>query len=314
MPPGAEKTVTATKGANPARRHHYLPECYQRLWASDDGKVERFWIGHAGKLMARRLAPAGVGWAPGLYDIPGEKDVWEAQRVETEFFAPLDAAAAPIMRAMIKTCSPPRSSEDRTAWAMFVLAFLHRTPEHLSATLSKLAELNAELMPEVEERYAELKGPGDPPTFREWEAQRSPDSIERSTLRSIMDLISNPKAGPYIVNLHWAVIDLSDADHGLMVGDNPVVLVPLQTPDGHLAIPLGPERLFVASEHSNLVRGIAKSPPRRTVRAVNRLMVERASEVVIAADRTQEPFVHKHFGTCRIGSLATGLHQPQRTR
>lgn len=306
--------MTATKGPNPARRHHFLPECYQRLWAGDDGKVERFWIGHADRLMARRLAPAGVGWAPGLYDIPGEKDAWETQRVETEFFAPLDAAAAQIMRAMIETGKPPPSSEDRTAWAMFVLAFLHRTPEHLAATLSKLAELNAELMPEVEERYAELKGPGDPPTFREWEAQRSPHAIERSMLRSIMDLISNPKAGPYLVNLHWAVIDLSSADHGLMVGDNPVVLVPLQTPEGHLAIPLGPERLFVASEHAHLVRSIAKTPPRRTVQAVNRLMVERANEVLIAADRAQEPFVRKHFGTCRIGSLATGLHQPDRRR
>lgn len=35
---------------------------------------------------------------------------------------------------------------------MLVLAFLHRTPEHMSATLSKLAEMNAELMPEVGER------------------------------------------------------------------------------------------------------------------------------------------------------------------
>lgn len=77
---------------------------------------------------------------------------------------------------------------------------------------------------------------------------------------------------------------------------------------------LGPERLFVASEHAHLVRGIGKSPPRRTVRAVNRLMVERASKVVIAVDRAQELFVRKHFGTCRIGSLATGLQQPQRKR
>lgn len=197
---------------------------------------------------------------------------------------------------------------------MFVLAFLHRTPEHLAATLSKLAELNAELMPEVEERYAELRGPDDPATFREWEANRSPHAIERSMLRSVMDQISNPKAGPYILNLQWAVIDLSVADHGLMVGDNPAVLVPLQTPDGHLAIPLGPERLFVASEHAHLIRSIANSPPRRVVRVVNRLMVERANRVLIAADRTQEPFVRKHYGTCTIGSLATGLTQPERRR
>lgn len=304
--------MTNSTPPRPPRRHHFLPECYQKLWAGEDGKVERFSPGHDGEIRAKRLAPAGVGWSEDLYRIPGEEDDWAAQKVETDFFAQIDTAAAAVMRKMCESGAPPRQGEERTAWAMFVLAFLHRTPEHLSATLAKMAELNAELMPEAEERYAELRGPGDPPTFAEWEAQRAAHAIERSTLRSIMDLISNPKAGPYIVNLEWAVVDLSDADHQLMVGDNPVILVPLKLPDGHLALPLGPDQLFVASEHRHLVRAVANAAPRRTVRLVNRLMVERATSVVIARDRTQDAFVRKHFSTCRIGSLATGLRQPKR--
>lgn len=305
--------MTSTKPSGPPRRHHFLPEHYQRLWAGDDGRVERFFRGHDGQVRSRRLAPAGVGWSEDLYRIPGEEDAWAAQRVESEFFAQIDGAAAAVMHRMRETGSPPTTGEERTAWAMFVLAFLHRTPEHMSATLAKMVEMNAELMPEVEARYAELKGPGDPPTFTEWERQRAVHAIERSTLRTIMDLISNPTSGPYIVNLAWAVIDLSGADHALMVGDNPVILVPLKTPDGHLALPLSPHQLFVASEHRHLVNALKRTPPRRTVRLVNRLMVERATSVVVASDRTQEPFVRKHFGTCRIGSLATGLRQPARS-
>lgn len=304
--------MTSSTPPRPPRRHHFLPECYQKLWASSDGKVERFSPGHDGEIRARRLAPAGVGWSEDLYRIPGETDDWAAQKVETDFFAQIDSAGAAVMRKMREAIAPPRTGEERTAWAMFVLSFLHRTPEHLNATLAKMVELNAELMLEAEERYAELKGPGDPPTFAEWEAQRAPHSIERSKLRSVMDLISNPEAGPYIVNLEWAVVDLSSADHRLMVGDNPVILVPLKLPDGHLALPLGPDQLFVASEHRHLVSAVTQAPPRRTVRLVNRLMVERATSVVIAQDRSQEVFVRKHFGTCRIGSLATGHCQPQR--
>lgn len=304
--------MTSSTPPRPPRRHHFLPECYQKLWAGCDGKVERFSPGHDGEIRAKRLAPAGVGWSEDLYRIPGEADDWAAQKVETEFFAQIDTAAAAVMGKMRESGTPPRTGEDRTAWATFVLAFMHRTPEHLRATLAKMVELNAELMPEAEERYVELRGSGDPPTFAAWEAQRATHAIERSTLRSVIDLISNPKAGPYIVNLEWAVIDLSSVDHRLMVGDNPVILVPLKLPDGHLALPLGPDQLFVASEHRHLVSAVAKAPPRRTVRLVNRLMVERATSVVIARDRSQEAFVRKHFGNCRIGSLATGLRQPQR--
>lgn len=305
--------MTSTKPPGPARRHHFLPEHYQKLWAGDDGKVERFSRGHDGEVRARRLAPAGIGWSEDLYRIPGEEDAWAAQKVETEFFAQIDGAAAAVMHKMRDTGSAPSSGEERTAWAMFVLAFLHRTPEHMNATLAKMMEMNAELMPEAEARYAELKGPGDPPTFAEWERQRAAHAIERSTLRSVMDLISNPMSGPYIVNLAWAVIDLSTAEHALMVGDNPVILVPLKLPDGHLALPLGPNQLFVASEHRHLVHALQRTPPRRTVRLVNRLMVERATSLVVARDRSQEAFVRKHFGTCRIGSLATGLRQPPRS-
>lgn len=304
--------MTNSTPPQPPRKHHFLPECYQKLWAGDDHMIERFSPGHDGRIRVKKLFPAGVGWSRDLYRIPGEADDWAAQRVETEFFAKIDTAAAAIMRKMRDSGAPPRTAEERTAWATFVLAFLHRTPEHLNATLAKMVELSAELMPEVEERYADLRGAGDPPTFAMWQAQSAPHATKLSTLRSVMDLISNPNAGPYIVNLEWAVIDLSSADYRLMVGDNPVILVPLKLPDGHLALPLGPDKLFLASEHRHLVNAVVKAPPRRTVRLVNRLMVERATSVVIARDRSQESFVRKHFGTCRIGSLATGLRQPQR--
>jgi hypothetical protein len=304
--------MTSSKPPNPPRRHHFLPECYQKLWAGEDGLIERFSTGHDGEIRPKRLAPAAVGWSEHLYRIAGEEDPWEAAKVEIEFFGQIDAAAAEVMQSMRETRSPPKTGEGRTAWAMFLLAFLHRTPEHLDATLAKMVELNAELMPEAEARYAELRGADDPPTFAEWEQQRATHAIERSTLRLMMDLISNPESGPYLVNLDWAVIDVSAADHQLMVGDNPVILVPLKLADGHLAIPIGPDLLFMASEHPHLVKAVNATPPRRIVRLVNRLMVERATTLVVASDRSQEAFVSKHFGACRIGSLATGLQQPER--
>ena len=297
---------------NPSRKHHYLPECFQRQWAGADGAVERFTPGYDGSIRSKRLHPGGVGWVQDLYRIPGEADERKAQRIETEFFAPLDDAAAVLMREMVKTGQPPSIGEDSSTWASFLLAFLHRTPEHLLATFEKIKELNAELMPEAERRYAELKGDNDPPTFAEWEARWASNAIERSNLKVVTDLISSPRAGPHIINLRWSVIDLAAADHELLVGDNPVIFVPLKLADGHLAISVGPRHLFIATEHVRLLKALKANPPRRVVRLVNQLQVERATKLVIASNRDQAPFIEKHFGTRRIGSFATGLHQPPR--
>lgn len=274
--------------------------------------IERFAVEDGAGLRCRRRSPAAVGWEKDLYRVPGEADEWKAQEVETKFFAPLDAAAAPIMKAMCDAGELPRTNRDRSIWMSFVMSFLHRTPEHLSATLEKLHELYADLLPEAEARYTELKGPDDPPTFAEWSERRASHAVERSMFRAVMDQIGNPRSGDYLLNMRWDVVDLGGADHSLMVGDNPVVLVPLQQPEGHIAFPVGPKRLFVASEHSRLIDGLKSTPARRMVRLANRLTVERATRFVIAADRKQESFVRKHFGTCRIGSLATGLRQPDR--
>lgn len=304
--------MTSTKPQRPPRKHHYLPECYQMPWAGPDGKVERYARGYDGSVVPKRLSPAGVGWRPNLYSIPGEVDVWAAARIETEFFAKIDSDAASIMRRMRETSAAPSTSEDRTAWAMFVFSFFHRTPEHLRATLTKLAELNDGLMPEAESRYSELRGPEDPPTFREWKRLRAEDALERSMLRTVTDLISSPKTGPYFINLHWDVLNVAASDHELVIGDNPVILVPLKQHAGHLALPIGPSHIFVASADRQFIRDLKRTPAKVIVRHVNRLMVERATDVVIASDGKQAPFIEKHFGSCKVGSLATGLSQPAR--
>ena len=299
--------------SNPPWRHHYLPECLQRQWAGSDGQIERFTVEHGGKLHVRRVAPAAAGWEANLYRIPGEADRWAANRVETHFFGEVDREGALLLESMNAGELPPKTSEGRTRWCMFLLSFLHRTPVHMTAKLAKLRELNEELMPEVERRYDELRGPDDPPTMAEWERTRAPDAVERSALRSVMDQISNPRVGPRIVQMHWSVIDIPGADHTFMLGDNPVILVPLDLADSHIAMPIGPRRLFIASDHRHVVEALHRVSSRSVVTTVNRLEVERSTNLLIATNRTQEQFVRKYFGTCQIGSLGTGLHQPSRT-
>jgi len=213
---------------------------------------------------------------------------------------------------MRETKAPAETSDDRSAWATFLLSLLHRTPEHLNATKAAVQRLNDDLMPECEARYSEIKGENDPPTFAEWERQRSPEAVEQSAINAMMHVIVSPRAGPKLINMHWMVVDLAKADHRLMTSDNPVILVPLDQPKGHIAIPLSPTLLFVATKYRSVRDGITGTAPSALVRTVNRLMVERASLYVIAASQAQDRFVRKWFGTCRVGSFAAGLTQPNR--
>lgn len=275
--------------------------------------MERFSIEHAGRIHARRVPPSSAGWEENLYRLPGDHaDEWAAQRVETDFYSPLDAAAAAVLSEMVRTGKPPSTDQGRTDWTRFIVSLFHRTPQHLDATLAKLTELNAELMPEVEQKYAALRGPNDPPTFAEWEAARAPFALQNSRARSVMDMTANPSLGPLFVNMEWMVIDTSSADYDLLTSDNPVILVPIKLPDGQIALPLGPRQLFFASVQERLIKAVKAASPKEIVRSTNRLVVERAEKLVIARSLSQASFIKKHFGTCRIGSLATGFHQPER--
>jgi hypothetical protein len=302
------------KPVNPPSKHHYLPEGFQRGWANSNGQVVRYAVEHGGQVRGRHKAPAGVAWERDLYQIPGEPDNWKAAKLETEFFSRLDHIAAELMVQMRLTGRPPADEHGRSAWISFLVSLLHRTPTHMRATASKLGEMQRALMPDVERQYASIRGTADPKTFAEWEAAKAPDVVERVTLRIMMSLINTPRLGAQLINLRWTVIDLQSADYDLVLGDNPVILVPLRATSGHVACPVGPCHLFVASSRQSTLESIRKVPARRLVRQVNRLQVERADGVVIASDESQSHFIAKWFGTCRIGSIATGFKQPVRPR
>lgn len=71
---------------NPPRRHHYLPEFYQRKWRDQDKQVERYELIN-GKVVRRRVFPSAAGFQENLYRHPRpEMDEWHAQALEWATF------------------------------------------------------------------------------------------------------------------------------------------------------------------------------------------------------------------------------------
>lgn len=299
------------KPSNPPRKHHFIPAFYLSEWASaHDGQLERFRRSSDGIVRAKRLAPAGLGWHRDLYRAPGEhSDPWKAQALETDFFGPLDNAAQRCMARLNSGDLNEWTSAQRTDWAMFLLSLFHRQPEHLAATMVKLRGIYSELIPDMQIRYDELRGHGDPLLFEDWERDNRPDYLDHAAFQLLPTTIDNKKVGEFIINTQWGVIDLTGSDHPLLISDNPIIFRPLKLEMGHIAIPISPFRLFVAAEDKRLFAHLKAEGPKRIVRTANHVVVGNANTFVGAVDRSSETYIAKHFGTWRLGSVAAGFAQ-----
>lgn len=86
-----EYDVTQSKPQNPPKRHHYIPEFYQRKWTID-GKLVVFQK-HYERLRAQRKAPGATGYVKLLYALQNLSPQ-EAQLIEENYMRPLDNLAA----------------------------------------------------------------------------------------------------------------------------------------------------------------------------------------------------------------------------
>ncbi len=286
---------------NAPSKHHFLPEFYLRRWCGEDGKFTRFTRIREKSLAVLRAHPAQAGFKTDLYRLPGHhKDDMAAQLLEWGFFRQVDNDAARALAILHGEAPWHWAPDTRSGWSRFLLSLMHRTPRHWERILEELARLDAEALPEVQARYEELRSPTDPKTFDEWIARRDPDYIEKERYKMAARAIDNAELGTPINNIEWRVYDLSKSDRALLTSDNAVILVALDLPEGHLALPISPAKLFVAARQLKFhaqIADLAERNPSRLARHVNRLTVQRADDVVIAYDETQRLFIERHFGT-----------------
>lgn len=290
---------------NPPSKHHFLPEFLLKEWVGPDGKFERFVLTPAGDLHRKRVGPNAIGYKKDLYKVPATPEPWAAQELETNVFAPIDDRSARTLRKM--KAGQLLDSDDRSAWATLLMAFFHRSPSYFAATKEVMQNALLEEDLGIEEEYAKRRGPDDPPTFKEWLQKRDPAEIERIAHKSVPNLITNESIGTFLVQSPWQLLNLSAAKNDLLLSDHPLVFRPLKLEGGHMAMPVGPKRLFITSRDRNLLNQLGHLPADDIVAKSNEFVVNNASELVIATDHTQSEFIKTNFGVNRIGSLAKGF-------
>lgn len=287
--------------ANPPRDHHFIPRFYQQQWTGEDGRVERYAKIASGKIHRARKAPSAVGFQQDLYRYPRrEMEEWAAQALEWGIFSKIDDAAAIALNAMLSNPNALKDESVRRSWSVFLRTMLLRTPYQMASTLASLEQIWRSAGAEPERRYAEIRKPGMPTTLAAYLEQLNPGEAKEQSFRMFAEALADDRTTRHIRKLPWRIFDCSEADYSLLLSDHPVVLVPLQRDDGHVAMALSPSKYLVAAPNDRMKAVADALTQKAAVRQLNRLTVQRAQHFVIAADRSQDAFIRKHFGTVPV--------------
>ena len=87
-------------------------------------------------------------------------------------------------------------------------------------------------------------------TVYDYATSDAPELFADAHKQLLTVLIAHKALGQYIINMIWAVIDLSDAPHRLLTSDRPYILPRgLKDPSCVLGVPISPTRLFLAANN-----------------------------------------------------------------
>lgn len=287
------------------RKHHYIPIFYLKRWAGADGRVCEYSKPFRNKVVPRRVHPAGTGYTDRLYELRGlPADV--AQVIEDGFFKAVDVSAAEAL-ALLDKGLEPSDVRLRSAWTRFILSLLLRCPEDLEHFRMAWPALLSQTDEASERSYQELRGPDDPQTLAEF-ITADPSIVERSTFSAFVGLIDNQSLGSKINSYAWQVLELPSHCDELFTSDRPVIRTNgLLAENGHLALPIGPRKLFVCSPHPAVLKGLENSDASELAREVNRQVVEYAVRYVYGTTDRSLRYVQNRMAKRKQPRLAMTL-------
>jgi hypothetical protein len=202
------------------------------------------------------------------------------------------------------------SPAEKRAWSRFLPALLFRTPDSLSNYKAAMDGVYQATLPELRERYDELRLPSDPPTFEEYEAQRTAVDAERTAFKLLPTSIDNENLIRFLSAMEWRCMNVAEANRPLLISNEPLLLTNgLGHPEGHLMLPVGPTVLFVAAKTADTMRQLAARNRADMVAMVNEFMVDRATAFIGAIDKRELPLIEARFGSKPHGGILASVRR-----
>jgi hypothetical protein len=103
--------------------------------------------------------------------------------------------------------------------------------------------------------------------------------------------------GGHLNQMRWSVVTFKDERHTLLTSDRPIVMTNgIIGPDDHLALPIGPRMLFVATNNVQTENMIRTIDPGILMAQVNDRVASQARKYVYGCDDRQLRFVQNRLG------------------
>jgi hypothetical protein len=276
-------------------KNHYLPVFYQKRWAVHPDRRVCCYSKPYNEVKALRRYPTQVGYEIDLYTVSGlDRDA--AGCLERQFFKITDDQASKALDIIEKGRWITMDNRTRSGWTRFVNSLLFRTPGEVRTSFREVALHAAHAEREFERNYDTHRRPDDPPTFAEFKAKSLPNAAARAGIRFIQRIIDDPQVGSFFNKLAWTVVDLTGS-YTLITCDRPIVMTNgMAYPDSHLALPIGPRQIFIASKDPKFVDKLPRHKSDVLAARINDRIASQARRFCIATDDTHLAFVAKRFG------------------
>lgn len=288
----AELVIGAAAGKGD--KHHYIPVLYSKEWAGPNGLLCEFSRPYD-VVKPKRVHPDGTGYVRGLYTVP-RNDPRVAEYIEREFFKITDDSAARVLHRMRTGQQIAWDSDTRSAWSRFIISLMMRNPEYVARMAAEVVGFFDPSSTELNDKYRQIRRSDDPETYEEYIAKAGHPAGRASAI-AMQTIIDSPRMGGHLNQMRWSIVTFKNAKHSLLTSDRPIIMTNgLAKPRDHLAIPIGPLALFVATnteESENIIRSIN---PGELMRQVNDRVASQARRYVYGTDDQQLRFIANRFG------------------
>ena len=275
--------------------HHFIPAFYLTQWAVTDDELVEYCIKQH-KLIAKPVGPRATGYVRDLYAFP-EFPPEHAQHLEAKFFNYADNVAAQALAMHLSGQSNAAlwTSELVSGWSRFVMGVHLRHPDVLPELKAGAGTAWDKSGDTYQKHYEQVRTADHPPTMDEWIATVDPLTRAKVQLNAVMKMIDNEEVGACLNKMRHAVVDLSGSPFQLLTSDRPVQLYRINQPDGLVAMPISPTKLFVGAHRPATFDRLRATKPKVLVQDFNKFVVSRARKFVWASDRSQIHFVEKYM-------------------
>lgn len=272
------------------QQHHYVPRGYFRPWELRNRRIfvyERI-DGHV--VTPYLQSTKSICVQAGLYAYTDSVKPDRRNVLEEKLFQRIDSEAARVL-GILNVCDDVNdvSPEDFHAFAMFLVSLRVRTPEFFegSAIMAerKLRRLiiDAEDDPEVQDLRVSLNGK----PFIEIAEKHHRPILENKGRELLAEALMSGKLVKHFDGMHWTVIQIPDrAGVSLVTSDRPLISRMSNDTIRVLALPISPNRVFVACAEARDLDKLIGYNKRKLAQQTNISVIQQAKAKAFAADKS----------------------------